>query len=47
MDPNKEEREEEEKTKAAVKASKKQWKKIREERFDFLNRNNEEQQPAQ
>lgn len=47
MDPNKKEREEEEKTKAAVKASKKQWKKIREERFDFLNRNNEEQQPAQ
>lgn len=37
MDPNKEEREEEERTKEAVKASKKQWRKIRAERFAFLD----------
>lgn len=40
MDPNKKEREEEEKMKKEVKASKKQWRKIRQERFAFLDSNN-------
>jgi hypothetical protein len=37
MDPNKKEREEEEKMRKEVKASKKQWRKIRQERFGFLD----------
>ncbi|KAL7484409.1 hypothetical protein ACHAW6_010050 [Cyclotella cf. meneghiniana] len=37
MDPNKKEREEEERIKKEVKASKKAWRKIREERFKFLD----------
>lgn len=37
MDPNKKEREEEEKMRKDVKASKKQWRKIRQERFAFLD----------
>ena len=37
MDPNKKEREEEEKLRKEVKASKKQWRRIRRERFGFLD----------
>jgi hypothetical protein len=37
MDPNRKEREEEERIKKEVKASKKAWRKIREERFKFLD----------
>jgi len=37
VDPNKKEREEEEKIKKEVRASKKSWRKIREERFKFLD----------
>eukprot|EP00545_Synedropsis_sp_CCMP1620_P006717 CAMPEP_0119015918 /NCGR_PEP_ID=MMETSP1176-20130426/11720_1 /TAXON_ID=265551 /ORGANISM="Synedropsis recta cf, Strain CCMP1620" /LENGTH=751 /DNA_ID=CAMNT_0006969243 /DNA_START=15 /DNA_END=2270 /DNA_ORIENTATION=- len=37
MDPNKKEREEEENMRKEVKASKKQWRKIRQERFGFLD----------
>jgi len=36
-DPNKQEREEEEKIRKEVKASKRQWRKIRQERFSFLD----------
>jgi hypothetical protein len=39
MDPNKKEREEEEKLRKEVKASKKQWRIIRKERFGFLDAN--------
>jgi len=39
MDPNKKEREEEEKLRKEVKASKKQWRAIRKERFAFLDSN--------
>lgn len=39
MDPNKKEREEEEKLRKEVKASKKQWRAIRKERFAFLDAN--------
>lgn len=39
MDPSKKEREEEEKLRKDVKASKKQWRKIRQERFQFLDAN--------
>lgn len=39
MDPNKKEREEEEKLRKEVKASKKQWRIIRKERFSFLDAN--------
>jgi hypothetical protein len=39
MDPNKKEREEEAKLRKEVKASKKQWRKIRKERFSFLDAN--------
>lgn len=41
MDPNKKEREAEERLKKEVKASKKQWRKIREQRFKFLDANAE------
>ena len=41
MDPNKKEREEEEHLKKEVRASKKQWRKIRQERFQFLDSNME------
>lgn len=41
MDPNKKEREEEEHLKREVRASKKQWRKIRQERFQFLDSNME------
>jgi hypothetical protein len=37
MDPNKKEREEEENLRKDVKASKKQWRKTRQERFQFLD----------
>jgi hypothetical protein len=37
MDPNKKEREEEQKLRKEVKASKKQWRRIRQERFQFLD----------
>lgn len=37
LDPNKKEREEEEHVKKEVRASKKQWRKIRQERFQFLD----------
>ena len=37
MDPNKREREEEEKTTKEVKAAKKAWRAIRKERFPFLD----------
>ena len=37
MDPNRKEREEEERIKKEVKASKKAWRKIREDRFKFLD----------
>uniref|UniRef100_A0A7S1YFD8 Uncharacterized protein n=1 Tax=Grammatophora oceanica TaxID=210454 RepID=A0A7S1YFD8_9STRA len=37
MDPNKKEREEEEMLRKEVKASKKKWRKIRQERFQFLD----------
>ena len=40
MDPNKKEREEEENLRKEVKASKKQWRQIRKERFAFLDSNN-------
>jgi hypothetical protein len=39
MDPNKKERQEEEKLRKEVKASKKQWRIIRKERFGFLDVN--------
>ena len=39
MDPNKKEREEEEKLRKEVKASKKQWRMIRKQRFSFLDAN--------
>lgn len=39
IDPNKKEREEEEHLKREVRASKKQWRKIRQERFQFLDSN--------
>jgi hypothetical protein len=39
MDPNKKEREEEEILKREVRASKKQWRKIRQQRFQFLDSN--------
>lgn len=39
MDPNKKEREEEEKLRKEVKASKKQWRMIRKQRFAFLDAN--------
>ncbi|VEU33994.1 unnamed protein product [Pseudo-nitzschia multistriata] len=39
MDPNKKEREEEEKLRKEVKASKRQWRTIRKERFAFLDAN--------
>lgn len=39
MDPNKKEREEEKKLRKEVKASKKQWRMIRKERFAFLDAN--------
>jgi hypothetical protein len=39
MDPNKKEREEEEKLRKEVKASKKQWREIRKHRFAFLDSN--------
>ena len=42
MDPNKKEREEEEHVKREVRASKKQWRKIRQERFQFLDSNMEQ-----
>lgn len=41
MDPNKKEREEEESLRKEVKASKKQWRKIRQERFQFLDADKE------
>ena len=37
MDPNKDEREEEQRLKKEVKASKKAWRRIRDERFKFLD----------
>lgn len=37
MDPNKKERQEEEKLRKEVKASKKAWRAIRKERFGFLD----------
>lgn len=40
MDPNKDEREEEERLKKEVKASKRAWRRIREERFKFLDASN-------
>ena len=39
MDPNKKEREAEEAMRREVKASKKQWRAIRKERFGFLDTN--------
>ena len=39
VDPNKKEREEEERIKKEVRASKKAWRRIREERFKFLDAN--------
>ena len=41
IDPNRKEREEEENVKREVRASKKQWRKIRQERFQFLDSNME------
>jgi len=41
MDPNKKEREEETRLRKQVKASKKAWRKIREQRFKFLDANND------
>lgn len=41
MDPNKKEREEETRLRKQVKASKKAWRKIREQRFKFLDTNND------
>lgn len=38
-DPNKKEREEEQKLRKEVKASKKQWRSIRKQRFSFLDAN--------
>jgi len=38
-DPNKKEREEEQKLRKEVKASKKQWRAIRKQRFSFLDAN--------
>ena len=46
MDPNKKEREEEEKLRKEVKASKKQWRTIRKERFSFLDANISPSSPA-
>ncbi len=42
IDPNKKEREEEERIRREVKLSKKAWRKIRQERFKFLDGSNEE-----
>ena len=42
IDPNKKEREEEARIKREVKLSKKAWRKIRQERFKFLDNSNEE-----
>mmetsp|Transcript_10422 Transcript_10422/g.14724 ORF Transcript_10422/g.14724 Transcript_10422/m.14724 type:complete len:711 (-) Transcript_10422:216-2348(-) len=42
MDPNRKEREEEEKIRKEVKASKKQWRKIRQQRYHFLDGNGTE-----
>jgi hypothetical protein len=39
LDPNKKEREEEESMRKEVKASKKKWRAIRQERFAFLDAN--------
>lgn len=47
MDPNKKEREEEEETRAAIRASKKKWKQIREERFSFLDQNKSDESTEQ
>jgi hypothetical protein len=47
MDPNKKEREEEEKLKKDIKASKRAWRKIREERFQFLDANAESESKAE
>ena len=41
IDPNKNEREDEEKLWKDVKASKRQWRKIRKQRFAFLDAGNE------
>lgn len=41
MDPNKKEREEETRLKKQVKASKRAWRKIREQRFKFLDASND------
>jgi hypothetical protein len=46
VDPNKKEREEEEKMRKEVKASKKQWRKIRQERFSFLDSAQQAQKEA-
>lgn len=43
MDPNKKERQEEESLRKEVKASKKQWRRIRRERFGFLDASNSRQ----
>lgn len=42
MDPNKKEREEDEKLRKEVKGSKKAWRRIREERFKFLDANHDD-----
>jgi hypothetical protein len=42
MDPNKKEREEEEKVRREVKASKRAWRGIRKERFAFLDATGDE-----
>jgi len=41
MDPNKKDREEEERTRREVKTSRKAWRKVREERFKFLDLGND------
>jgi len=46
MDPNKQEREEEENLRREVKASKKQWRKIRHDRFQFLDTNKNKSEGA-
>uniref|UniRef100_A0A7S2SGC9 Uncharacterized protein n=1 Tax=Eucampia antarctica TaxID=49252 RepID=A0A7S2SGC9_9STRA len=45
MDPNKKEREEEERIRKEVKLSKKAWRKIREEKFKFLDNHEEDADP--
>ena len=47
MDPNKKDREEEEKTRREVKIAKKTWRAIRKERFGFLDNGNADEKKVE